>query len=52
MGVAPNVFIDPVRAPVARIVERLAATAPAQQAVVAAKTTAANPAAHKMAETH
>ena len=34
MGVAPNVFIDPVRAPVAAIVARLEPTAPHQQSVV------------------
>ncbi|MEE4351123.1 MAG: NADH-quinone oxidoreductase subunit M [Pacificimonas sp.] len=39
MGVVPNVFIDPVRAPVADIVARLdAAGAPQQQVAVAAST--------------
>jgi NADH-quinone oxidoreductase subunit M len=36
MGVAPNVFIDPVRAPVAAIVARLEPTAPPQQSVIPA----------------
>src|SRR5690606_13450751 len=48
MGVAPNVFIDPVRAPVAAIVARLEPTAPHQQTVVAAA--AAKP--QTTAETH
>lgn len=34
MGIAPNVFIDPVRAPVAAIVARLEPTAPPQQSVI------------------
>jgi NADH-quinone oxidoreductase subunit M len=36
MGVAPNMFIDPVRAPVAAIVARLEPTAPLQQSVIPA----------------
>jgi NADH-quinone oxidoreductase subunit M len=46
MGVAPNVFIDPVRLPVAAIVERLKPTAPHQQSVAAA------PAKAHSVETH
>jgi NADH-quinone oxidoreductase subunit M len=49
MGIAPNVFIDPVREPVKRIVARLEPTSPPQQSVIARAE--AKPAAH-MAETH
>ena len=50
MGVAPNVFIDPVRAPVAAIVARLEPTAPHQQTVAVVKQAAAKP--QTSAETH
>ena len=36
MGVAPNVFIDPVRAPVGRVLARLAAARPPVTAIVRA----------------
>jgi NADH-quinone oxidoreductase subunit M len=49
MGIGPNVFIDPVREPVKRIVARLEPTSPPQQSVIARAE--AKPAAH-MAETH
>lgn len=49
MGVAPNVFIDPVRAPVAAIVARLEPTAPHQQTVSVVKKAAAKP---QTSETH
>ncbi|BBE34892.1 NADH-quinone oxidoreductase subunit M [Sphingosinicella microcystinivorans] len=49
MGVAPNVFIDPVRAPVAAIVARLEPTAPHQQTVSVVKAAAAKP---QTSETH
>ncbi len=52
MGVAPNVFIDPVRAPVALLVERLAPTAPEQGSVSAAANPAPKSEPEHTAETH
>jgi NADH-quinone oxidoreductase subunit M len=52
MGIAPNVFIDPVRAPVAQILARLEPTAPPQQKVQVVASAEAATLPETKAETH